>query len=53
MNPQETHSKVYRRKDVLEFSKVDFDILQTQFGPKLDLLKLHRLCSSLHGLDTF
>jgi len=24
MNPQETHSKVYRRKDTLEFSKADF-----------------------------
>jgi len=30
MNLQETHSKVYRRKDTLEFSKADFGILQTQ-----------------------
>jgi len=32
MNPQETHSKVYRRKaqDTLEFSKADLRILQTQ-----------------------
>jgi len=28
MNPQETHSKVYRRKDTLEFTKADFGILQ-------------------------
>ena len=28
MNPHETHSKVYRRKDTLEFSKADFGILQ-------------------------
>jgi len=32
MNPQarDTHSKVYWRKDMLEFSKADFVILQTQ-----------------------
>ena len=31
MNLQETHSKIYRRKDTLEFSVADFDILQTLF----------------------
>jgi len=31
MNLQETHSKIYRRQDTLEFSVADFDILQTLF----------------------
>ena len=30
MNPQETHSKVHRRKDTLEFSRAVFCILQTK-----------------------
>ena len=30
MDPQETHSKFYRWKDMLEFCKADFGILQTQ-----------------------
>jgi len=30
MNPQETHSKVYRNKDTLEFSKADLGIWQTK-----------------------
>jgi len=28
MNPQETHSKIYRRKDTLGVSQADFCILQ-------------------------
>ena len=49
MNPQETYSKVYRRKDTLNFSKADFGILQTQkvMNLKQDSRNDYRLESQL------
>jgi len=48
-NSVETYSKVYRRKDTLNFSKADFGILQTQkvMNLKQDSRNDYRLESQL------